>query len=98
MIGLDSDIDLAKNIIFEETKKLDFVIDNRTPQEIINNDPEFVVRLLDVTESGYKIRIYIWLIDPLKEFEIKSKLKESVHKRFRKEGVGLPIPLRKIIN
>lgn len=98
MIGLDSDIDLAKNIIFEETKKLDYVIDNRTPQEIINNDPEFVVRLLDVTESGYQIRIYIWLIDPLKEFEIKSKLKESVHKRFRKEGVGLPIPLRKIIN
>jgi len=98
VIGLDSDIDLAKNIITEEASKLDFVIDNRTPQEIIANAPEFDVRLIDVAESGIYIRAYVWLIDPLQEFKMKSYFKESVHKRFRVEGISLPIPLRKIIS
>lgn len=98
MIGLDSDIDLAKGIISEEASELAFVIDNRTPQEIIDGAPEFDVRLLDVTESGIHIRAYVWLIDPLQEFKMKSYFKESVHKRFRVEGISLPIPLRKIIS
>ncbi len=98
MIGLDSDIDLAKNIISEEASELAFVIDNRTPQEIIDGAPEFDVRLIDVTESGIHIRAYVWLIDPLQEFKMKSDYKESVHKRFRAEGISLPIPLRRIIS
>jgi small-conductance mechanosensitive channel len=98
MVGLDSDIDLAKNIISEEASELAFVIDNRTPQEIIDGAQEFDVRLIDVTESGIHIRAYVWLIDPLQEFKMKSCFKESVHKRFRVEGISLPIPLRKIIN
>lgn len=97
MIGLDSNIDLAKNIVTEEASKLAFVIDNRTPQEIIDNTPEFDVRLIDITESGILIRAYVWLIDPLQEFKMKSHFKESVHKRFRVEGVSLPIPMRKIV-
>jgi len=98
MVGLDSDIDLAKSIVLEEASKLNFVIDNRTPQQIVDGAPEFDVRLIDVTESGIHIRAYIWLIDPLQEFAMKSSLKESVHKRFRIEGISLPIPMRKIIN
>lgn len=98
MLGLDSDIDLAKKIITEEASKLDLVIDNRTLQEIIDNAPEFDVRLVDVTESGIHMRAYIWMIDPLEEFKMKSYFKESVYKRFRVEGISLPIPLRKMIN
>lgn len=97
-IGLYSDIDVAKRIIIDEVSKLDFVIDNRTPQEVLNGTPEFDVRLIDVTETALVIRAYIWLSDPLKEFQMKSFLKEAVHKRFIKEGIDLPIPMRKIIN
>lgn len=97
-IGLFADIDKAKIIIIEEAEKLDFVIDNRTPEEIINNKPEFDVRLIDVTETAIIIRAYIWLNDPLKEFQMKSRFKEAVHKRFVKEGIALPVPMRQIIN
>ncbi|MGB1268906.1 MAG: mechanosensitive ion channel family protein [Flavobacteriaceae bacterium] len=96
-IGLYANIDKAKSIITEEASKLDFVIDNRTPEEIIKNTPEFDVRVIDITESAIIIRAYIWLNDPLKEFQMKSLFKEAVHKRFVNEAVDLPIPIRKII-
>lgn len=97
-IGLYSDIDLAKNIIKDEIAKLDFVIDNRTPEEILNGKPEFDVRLVDISESAILIRAYIWLSDPLKEFQMKSYLKESVHKKFIEKNIALPIPMRKIVD
>lgn len=97
-IGLYSDIDLAKHIIIDEISKLEFVIDNRTPEEVLNGTPEFDVRLVEITETALIIRAYIWLNDPLKEFQMKSFLIEAVHKRFIKEGIGLPIPLRKIVD
>lgn len=96
-IGLYADVDKAKLIITEEASKLDFVIDNRTPEEIINNKPQFDVRLIEVSETAIMIRAYVWLNDPLMEFQMKSFFKEAVHKRFVAEDVDLPIPLRKII-
>ena len=98
MIGLESDIDLVKSIIYEEASKLDFVIDNRTPKGVIDNVPEFDVRLIEVTDVAIHIQAHIWLSDPLKEFKMKSIFQEAVYKRFNEEGVPLPIPLRKIIN
>ncbi len=97
-IGLYANIDKAKKIITEEASKLDYVIDNRTPEEIIKNTPEFDVRVIDITDSAIIIRAYIWLNDPLKEFQMKSLFKEAVHKRFIKEAIDLPIPMRKIIS
>ena len=97
-ISLESDIDQAKKIIVEEIKKLDFVIDNRSPEAIINNEPEFEIRLNEVTDYAYKLRAYVWIIDPLKEFKIKSDLKESVYKSFKKNDVFLPIPFHRVIN
>jgi len=98
MVGLGSDIDLAKSIISEEASKLDFVIDNRTPKAVIENSPEFDVRMMEVTDTAIHIRAYIWLSDPLEEFKMKSLFVEAVHKRFKKEGIPLPIPLRKIVS
>lgn len=96
-IGLDADIDLAKKIISDEASRLDFVIDNRTPKDVIDDSPEFDVRLIEVSEVSIHMRAYIWLSDPLEEFKMKSLFKEAVHKRFKTEGVSLPIPLRKIV-
>jgi small-conductance mechanosensitive channel len=96
-IGLFADIDLVKKIIKEEALKFDGVIDYRTPAEVLTTD-QIEVRVVDVFESYIHVRAYIWVNHPLDEFIIKCALKEAVHKRFIKEGVDLPIPLRKIYN
>ena len=98
IIGLHADIDKAKQIIEEEAASLEFVIDNRTPEEVINDVPQFDIRVVDITETAVHIRAYIWLSEPLLEFKMKCVLKEAAHKRFRKEGVEMAIPMRRIMN
>ena len=95
-VGLFADIELAKKIIEEEALKLDGVIDYRTPTEVLTTTNQIEVRVIDVYESYIHLRAYIWVNDPLEEFKVKCALKEVVHKRFIKEGLDLPIPLRKI--
>lgn len=97
-IGIRADIDLAKKIIQEEAEKLEFVIDNRTPEEVMKNQPQIEVRVIEVLDSYIHLRAYIWLNNPFKEFKIQCDLKEAVYKRFRKEGIQMPIPVRRIIN
>ncbi len=96
-LGLFADLDLAKQIIEEEALKLDGVIDYRTPTEVLTTTNQIEVRVIDINESYIHIRAYVWINDPFKEFKIKCALKEAVHKRFVKEGVDLPIPIRRII-
>ena len=96
-LGLFADLDLAKQIIEEEALKLDGVIDYRTPTEVLTTTNQIEVRVIDVHENYIHIRAYVWINDPFVEFKIKCALKESVHRRFVKEGVDLPIPIRRII-
>lgn len=92
LIGIHANIDDAKRIIAEEAAKLEFVIDGRTPDRVVNSELDFDIRVVDVTETSVHIRAYIWLSEPLWEFKMKCDLKEAVHKRFLEEKVELPIP------
>jgi small-conductance mechanosensitive channel len=96
-LGLFADIDLAKKIITEEALKLEGVIDHRTPTEVLTITNQILIRVIEVLENYILIRAYVWVNDPLEEFKVKSALNEAVHKRFVKEGVDLPIPIRRII-
>ncbi|NQY05216.1 MAG: mechanosensitive ion channel family protein [Flavobacteriaceae bacterium] len=96
-IGVHADIDLAKRIIAEEADKLEFVILNQTLDEVLKNDLGFDIRVVDITETAVTLRAYIWLSEPLWEYKMKCNLKEAVHKRFIKEGIELPVQVRRVI-
>ena len=95
-LGLFADLDLAKKIIEEEALKLDGVIDYRTPTEVLTTSSHIEVRVIDVHETHVHLRAYVWINDPFMEFKIKCALKESVHRRFVKEAIDMPIPIQKI--
>ena len=89
-VGLNADIDLVRKIILEEAEKLEY-----STVDDANNVAE--VRVIDIYESYIHIRAYVWISEPFKEFRMKCKLKEMVHKRFLEENVEMPIPKRKIV-
>jgi len=95
-IGLYADIDLARKIIQEEAIKNSKVIDNRTPEEVIEGKEQIEVRVISTHNSSVLLRAYAWLVNPLDEFKIKCELRESVHKRFVLEGVEFPKTMAKI--
>ena len=88
-IGLKADIDKAKKIIEEEALKMEYTIDNSSPQDILANKPQVRLRCIEVNEIFINLRALVWINDPFKEFEFKSLLRESVHKRFIKEKIEL---------
>ena len=95
-IGLKADIDKAKKIIEEEALKMEYTIDNRSPQDILANKPQVRLRCIEVNEIFINLRALVWINDPFKEFEFKSLLRESVHKRFIKEKIELPTPIMRL--
>jgi len=97
IIGMYADIDLARKIITEEAIKLDYVIDKRTAEDKAKNKSSILVQVINTKESVLHLRAYVWIEGPENEFKSKASLREAVHKRFVKEGVNLPIPLRKMI-
>tara|TARA_R110002073_G_scaffold72537_1_gene177462 strand:+ start:458850 stop:459704 length:855 start_codon:yes stop_codon:yes gene_type:complete len=97
IIGLQADIDRACEIITEEALKLPNTIDNRTPEEVLNGTEQVRIRVREINEVGIYLRALIWVPDPYEEFILKSNLLRAVHKRFRAEGVELPVPLRRIV-
>lgn len=92
-VGVHADIDQVRAIIQEEASHLDNVINNTLETAIDAAE----VRVIEIKEGYIHVRAYIWLSEPFAEFKTKCTLKEAVHKRFQKENVHLPIPLRKIV-
>jgi len=98
ILGMYADIDLARKIIVEEANKLEFIIDKRTTEEKDNGNSIIEVYVVDTKESVIHLRAYVWIDGPKNEFISKAILREAVHKRFIKEGVNLPVPLRKFVD
>lgn len=96
-ISYDSDLDLAKKIMFEEVRNHPDYFDVRTPEEIDNNNPEVSVRVISMGDSSVNLRAWVWAENSPKSFVMNCDLLESIKKRFDKEGVEIPFPHRTIV-
>lgn len=89
-VGIYADIDLVKKIITEEALKNPSIIDNRTPEEILQNSTPIKLRVISILGNTIQLRLYAWVTSPSEEFVFRCAIIEAVHKRFRAEGVDLP--------
>ncbi|AOW19688.1 mechanosensitive ion channel family protein [Urechidicola croceus] len=96
MIGVYADIDLARKIIQEETRKLKYIIDN--PESKISKDKNNIdVRVISTENHRIHLRAYIWMNDAFEEYRNRAILNESVHKRFIAEGIDMPVDFHRIV-
>ena len=96
-ISYDSDIDLAIKIIQEEALAHPSHIDNRTQEDIDNDIPDVVVRLISFGDSSVNLRASVWANHPSDGFAMKCDLHKSIKERFDKEGIEIPFPYRTIV-
>lgn len=96
-ISYDSDIDLAKKIMFEEVRNHKDYYDVRTPEDIENGIPEVTVRVISMGDSSVNLRAWVWAINSPTAFVMYCDLLESVKKRFDREGIEIPFPHRTIV-
>lgn len=96
-ISYDSNLELAMEIMREESLKHDLCIDSRTTIEKANNDPIVKVRLINFEDSSLKLRAEVWTNEPFEVRQMSSDICIAVKKRFDKEGIEIPFPYRTIV-
>jgi small-conductance mechanosensitive channel len=84
-------------IIKEEAMKHPLFIDNRTQEEIDNNQEPVNVRLIGFGDSSVNLRANVWAMSPADAYILGCDLNKKVKERFDKEGIEIPFPYRTIV-
>ncbi len=96
-ISYDADIDKAMDIIREEAMAHPNVVDNRTEEDIENEVPVVVIRVIGFGDSSVNLRAYIWAATSGEGFIMKCDLNKKIKERFDAEGVETPFPYRTLV-
>lgn len=96
-VSYEADLDKAIDLFREEALKHPKLIDNRSEEEILNNDPIVVVRVMSVGEYAIELRATCWSADFTDGFIMRTDLLRSVKLRFDKEGIEIPYPHRTLV-
>ncbi len=96
-ISYESDVDLAKKVLQEEAEKHPLVIDNRTQEDLDNQVPKVIVRVILLGDYSVTIRAYVWAKSSDDAFVISCDLNETILKRFNNENIEIPYPHHSII-
>ncbi|RCV64032.1 Small-conductance mechanosensitive channel [Methanophagales archaeon] len=88
-ISYDSDLDLARSIIVDEI--------NQHPDVIHGEDREAKVRVTELGDFAVNLKATFWVTDRPTAWGTGAEIRESVKKRFDKEGVEIPFPYRTIV-
>ncbi len=88
-ISYDSDIDLARSIILDEI--------NKHPDVMHEADKEAKVRVTELGDFAVNLRALFWAPDRPTAWGMGAEIRESVKKRFDREGVEIPFPYRTVV-
>ncbi|WP_368409318.1 mechanosensitive ion channel family protein [Halomarina litorea] len=88
-IGYDDDIDAAKEVILEEARNLDTIMDN----------PEPAVRVTELADSYVGLQSRFWIDDPSRAdfMKVRSDFIQSVKERCDAETIEMPYPYRELV-
>ena len=88
-IALNSDLNLAMQIMEEEGLKHRYYIDNRNEIELARGEKPVMVRVMTFLDSGVQLRAYVWAKNPTDGFDLKCDLNKSIKERFDTAGITM---------
>ena len=83
-ITYNSDLDLAKDIIYKLVTSHPEVVDIRTEEEILNKEPQITVFVRELSERGISLRTSVTTSSIDTNFKTCSEIREQLVKEFRK--------------
>jgi len=93
-ISYSSSIDLAMEIMRNESEKHPLSIDPRTPSDIEDNIPRTPVRVISLNDSAVLLRAWVWANNPSEGFTLRCDLLKNIKHQFDSKGVEIPFPQR----
>ena len=96
-IGYDSDIGKALKIMEEEIVKHPLHIDNRSAEDIQNNIPEVVCRVIALGNSSITVKAWAYSDTASNGFIMYCDLLRSIKERFDEEKIEIPYSYQNVI-
>ncbi len=99
-ISYDSNIDLARKIMIEVTKRHYNVMTYpqiRKHDDSMREGEEVTVRLIELGDFSVNLRLYFWVEDRSIAYTTGCDIREAIKKRFDAEGIEIPFPYRTIV-
>lgn len=96
-IGYDSDIGKALKIMEEEISKHPLHIDNRTPEDLRNNVPEVISRVIALGNSSVMLKAWAYSENAATGFIMYCDLLRSIKQRFDEEKIEIPYNYQNIV-
>jgi small-conductance mechanosensitive channel len=93
-LSYDTDLELAKSILTEEAMAHPNLLDNRSEEEKAEGVPMVRIRVIDLGESGMRLRAYLWAEDNASAFSMGCDVMERLIARFRAAGITFALPQR----
>ena len=90
------DIEKALTIMQEEVAKHPLFIDTRTPQNIQENTPLVVARVIALADSSVSLKTLAWAKNTSEGFILYCDLLQSIKKRFDEANISIPYTQREI--
>ena len=95
-IGYSSNVERALEIMKEEVANHPLHIDGRSQEDIDNNMPDVIARVIALGESSVNLRVWAWAKNSSDGYIMMCDLLQSIKKRFDGEGIEIPFPQRTI--
>jgi small conductance mechanosensitive channel len=88
-IGPDDDLERTREVILDELRRLDGVLDKPPPD----------VRVVDLGDFAVRLRIRWWIEPPrwADVVDAKDEVLQAVKRRFASEGISLPFPTTRVL-
>ena len=96
-VGYDSDLGKALKIMEEEIIKHPLHIDNRTTEDIQNNVPEVVSRVVDLGNSSVILKAWAYSDTASNGLVMYCDLLRSIKERFDREEIEIPYSYQNVI-
>ena len=96
-VGYDSDLGKALKIMEEEILNHPLHIDNRTEEDIQNNLPEVVSRVVALGDSSVTLRAWAYSDNASNGFIMYCDLLRSIKERFDEENIEIPYSYQNVI-
>lgn len=96
-ISYDSSIDKTIEIIRNEAEKHPLLIDGRTSEDIKNEEPKVIVRVVSLDDYSVRLKAYVWSTGNDNAFVLQCDLLKSIKEQFDKNGIEIPFPYRTIV-
>jgi len=95
-IGYEADIERALNIMREEVAQHPLFIDTRTAENIKDNVPLVIARVVALADSSVNLKAWAWAKNTPEGFIMYCDLLQSIKKRFDEEKISIPFPQSEI--